>query len=161
MSGGSPFDPRGAMSIRAACTEVIRRVEPKDGITYDQALTDIRELTGIDDLERVDIMGPMNAASKALRELGEPGMANRRLVGWERETPDGMVRSGERHEKKARRQVRWAVGAVEHIDVSALSWESRARRDGVLERNRRVSELESRRSKRRRPLPPSEKDQAS
>lgn len=149
-----PFEPKGAVSIREACIDLIRRIKPKDGITYDQAVTDLRELTEIDDLTKAHIMGPMNAASKELRRLGEPGLHNRRRIGWQREAPDDMVTSGERHERKARRQVRWAVQAVEKVNVEALGWEARGRRDGVLQRNRRVTELEQRRASRLRPLPP-------
>lgn len=139
---------------------LIRRIPPKDGVSYTQAVDDLRDLTGLDDLDKHHIMEPMNAASKKLRSLGEPGMKNRRLVGWERETVVGMVDAGERHEKKARRQVRWAVQAVSGVDVSQLGWEDRHRRDGVLSRNQRVSELEQRRAQRKRPLPDN-RDQAS
>jgi hypothetical protein len=150
------FEPKGAMTVRAACIEVIRRIAPKGGISYSQALDDVRDLTGLDDLDRLDIMGPMNQASKHLRTLGEPGVTNRARIGWERETEDGMVRAGERHERKAQRQVRWAVSAVAHIEVDKLSWEARSRREGVIDRNRRISELETRRAARKRPLPPAE-----
>jgi len=146
------FEAHGSMSIREACTQLIRRIKPKDGVTYDQAVQDIRELTGIEDLVKDDIMAAMTQASKDLRALGEPGFSNRRLVGWERETPDEMVRAGERHERKARRQVRWAVGAVQAIDTEKLGWESRHRRDGLLSRNQRVAELEGRRASKRRPM---------
>lgn len=147
-----PFEARGSMSVREACTKLIRRIEPKDGVTYEQAVEDVRELTGIEDLVKDDIMGPMAQASKDLRVLGEPGFANRKLVGWERETEDSMVRAGERHEKKARRQVRWAVGAVQAIDTAKLGWEARHRRDGLLSRNQRVAELEGRRAAKKRPM---------
>jgi hypothetical protein len=153
------FEPKGAVSVFEACLTVIRRIEPKDGITYAQAVTDVQELTVRDDISKSDIMAPMNRASKALRRIGEPGVRNRSRVGWERETPEGMVASGENHERKARRQVKWAVEAVEKVDVEVLGWDARGRRDGVLHRNRKQNELDDQRAKRKRPLPPAEGDQ--
>lgn len=138
--------------MREACLAVIRRIQPKDGITYAQAITDICELTEIDDLTKADIMGPMNAASKELRRDSEPGLRNRRGQGWERETPEQMVAAGEHHERKGKRQVKWAVEAVSGADIEALGWDARARAQGVLERHRRETELAQRKAQRKRPL---------
>lgn len=146
------FEPKGRVSVRDASMTLIRSIKPKDGITYTQAIQDIEELTGLTGLEQRDIMGPMNSASKALRRLGEAGVYNRRTIGWRREDPDDTVSSGIHHEQKAKRQVRWAVEAVANVQVESLSWEARGKRDGVLDRNRRQTEIESRRAQRRRPI---------
>lgn len=144
------------LPVRAACIELIRRIDPKDSISYEQAVVDLRELTGVADITRVQIMEPMNQASKDLRELGEPGLRNRTRFGWIRETVDEMVLAGEKHERKANRQMRWSIGAVLNINIELLSPTSRARRDGLLYRDWRSSELERRRALRRRPLPSGE-----
>jgi hypothetical protein len=150
----SPFRKRGDVSYLNACLALIQETEEKEGFSYDVAVTEIRERTGIDDLELRDIRGSMLAASKALRAQGVPGVKNIRGAGWQRETAKDLLEDAVHRERKARHQVKWMGDSAKAADPEQLEWSDRQRRDEQLRKSRAMAELTVRRASRLRPLPP-------
>ena len=150
MSEG-PFDPRGDMSIVDACEDLIRATPAKEGISYDVAVVEIRKRTGLDDLEREDLMGAMIDATERLHREGIPGVKNIAKSGWQRmDAGRDMFEYIERRADKARRQVRRGITAIGATDREQLGWEERNRLDAISDALRRTAEIVQRRQARRR-----------
>lgn len=148
-----PFAKRGETTYLAACLALIEETEEKEGFSYDVAVTELRERTGIDDLELPDIRGSMLTASKSLRSQGIPGVKNIRGVGWQRESAKDLVEDAVHRERKARHQVRWMGDSAKAANPEQLEWADRERRDELQRKSRALAELTSRRQRKFRPLP--------
>jgi hypothetical protein len=145
------------MSIVDACGELIQETPAKGPISYDVAVREIRERTGLADLERDDLMAPMIEATDRLHREGVPGVKNIARSGWQRmDAGTDMYEYVVRRQAKARRQVERGVTAIEATDRSLLGWDERNRLDTISNSLRRVAELVQRRQRRRRPLPPAD-----
>lgn len=145
-----PFEPRGPISLRELCTELIRALKPDEGIAYHEAMA--QTLDRLDyEPERSILLGAMRLASEALMRAGEPGVRNVARYGWVRMTSAAAVEHAGERIRRARRQGRRAVTAAEVADPQELDWEQRQRRDHLIASGRRVAELEGRRAARSRP----------
>lgn len=153
-----PFEPLGVMSVRAACEQIIRGLEPDDGITFVECIEEVQRLTEVDDVSEANVRQGMRVASEDLLAGGEPGVRTARRYGWVRMTDSKIVIHAEEREKRAVRQRRRAVIAATAAKPEKLSWEERQTRDYLISTGRRETELAGRRSKRLRPLPPAAGD---
>lgn len=149
------FEPRGKMSVRAACVEVIRRIEPKEGITHDQLADDVEELTG-QRFDRATLASSMWAASQDMLRDGELGMDAINGVGWQRQDDTAAVQAARGYATKAVRQVKRSARAAGAADPEKLGWQDRESRDHALWTASRLRDLGLTRGRRKRPLPPGE-----
>lgn len=149
------FGPRGRISIRAACIEVIRRIEPKEGITLEQLADDVEELTGIR-VEAATLRSSMWQASQDLLDGGELGMDAIPGVGWQRQDDSAAVRGARAYASKAVRQVRRSAASAGAADPERLGWQDRESRDHALRTAERLAQLGLTRGRRQRPLPPAD-----
>lgn len=148
------FEPRGKVSLAAACEDIIRGLEENDGISYPELLAEIEERTELADVTIESANSAMRRAVETLHRNGEPGADNVRQYGWVRQTPQRIVRSVEGRFRRGRRQFRrgaWAAGAA---DVERLEWADRQRLEFHTEVSRRVADMERRRAERSRPIEP-------
>lgn len=150
----APFEPRGRISLVDACAELIQETAPKDGFSYDVALTEVWARTGLDDLSLDQIRGPMLAASKRLQRSGIPGVRNLRSTGWQRRTSVDLVGEVRQRERKIQRQARWGLDAGGSANPEELDWPDRHTLTETQRKLRAVEEMNSRRARRLRPLPP-------
>lgn len=146
-----PFTPKGSMSVKAACIELIQSLPPKEGISYDVAVTEVAALTG-NPIAQPALMGPMLAASESLLAQGVPGVVTFRMSGWQRMSPSDMIEHAGKRDKKARRQIVWRSNAAAAAPEEELTWEERQRRDRYIGVGLDVSALQARRAARKRPL---------
>lgn len=147
------FEPHGRVSLKAACEQIIRGLEPKDGISYDVAVVEVEALTG-EPVDRAELMGPMLQASEALLADGVAGVVNVAGSGWQRMSPTDMINHAGRRDRKARRQITWRANAAGAAPPDELSWQDRQRRDKFMAASVDIAGLEARRARRQRPLPP-------
>lgn len=148
----TPFQPRGVMSLKEACMDIIRGLEPNDGIAYLEAVAEVEQHTQLDDLDMDAVRNAMRSASEALIAEGVPGVRTSRKYGWVRMTDVTVLRHAEERELRARRQVVRGGRAAKVADPEKLTWEDRQKRDSIMRATQAVGELLARRSAKKRPM---------
>lgn len=149
---GPTFAPLGEVSVVEACRSLIVETPELEGFAYGLALTEVRARTGRDVTMR-DVVAGMRLATERLHVAGVPGVEN---IGkaWMRLDPAGMVRFIATRDRRGRRQFARAVVAAAATDTARLDFPDRHKLDQRLAAARMLSDIEQRRSNRRRPLPP-------
>lgn len=138
--------------MKEACTEIIRGLEPNDGIAYLEAVAEVEQRTGLDDLTVEAVQNAMRSASETLIGDGHPGVRTSRKYGWVRMTDTTALRHAEEREVRGRRQMVRGASAAKVARPEQLSWEERQRRDSILRTTNAVGELLSRRAGKKRPM---------
>ena len=147
------FEPKGVVSVVEACAGLIQETPELEGFAYGLALTEVRTRTGRDDLPLRQVIQGMRDATERLHRVGVPGVENIGK-GWQRLDPKGMVRFIATRDRRGRRQFRRAVIAAAATDKGRLDFQDRHALDFHERTARSVTELEQRRARRQRPLPP-------
>lgn len=147
----APFEPRGEVSFKEACMDIISGLEPNDGIAYLEAVAEVENRTGLSGLDLRGVQSAMRMASEQLIANGSPGVRVSRRYGWVRMTDTTVLRHAEEREVRGRRQMVRGGRAAKVANPEKLSWEDRQKRDEILRKTTAVNELMSRRAAKKRP----------
>lgn len=149
-----PFEPRGDISLREACTTIIVGLSGDEGIAYAAALAEIEDAVGYP----VDLrlaQSAMRLASEALIRSGELGVRTVASYGWVRMDARRALGHADERVRRARRQAVRAVSSAKVADPEALDWAERQRRDRIIGTQGEIAALMARRAERAKVVPPS------
>lgn len=150
MSDEPIFTPHGKISALAACEQIILRLEPKDGITVDQAIDDVEELCEYRHT-RETVQDAMRQASARLLAHGQLGVTTEHN-GWQRMDDSAAIGQARRHAERGRRQVVKTVHAAAASNPERLTWSERGTRDHMLRLQEAERVMRLRRTRKLRPV---------